>query len=145
MRGTTLRATVVTLAVMLSLGLVVAACGGDSKSDGGGGATTTTAGGGGGGGGGGDAKVGEAEFQKSCSSCHGKDAKGLPNLGKDLVASTFLRGLTDKEAIAFITKGRPTSDPANTTGVAMPPKGGNPALKEADLANIVAYLRTLEK
>ena len=36
-------------------------------------------------------------------------------------------------------------DPANTTGVAMPPKGGNPALKEADLADIVAYLRTLEK
>ncbi len=144
MRGTTLRVTVVTLAVMLSLGLVVAACGGgDSKSDGGGGdATTTTAAGGGGGG---DAKAGEADFQKSCSSCHGKDAKGLPNLGKDLVASTYLRGLTDQEAIAFITKGRTTSDPANTTGVAMPPKGGNPALKEADLADIVAYLRTLEK
>jgi mono/diheme cytochrome c family protein len=29
--------------------------------------------------------------------------------------------------------------------VAMPPKGGNPALSEEDLADVVAYLRTLEE
>ena len=41
--------------------------------------------------------------------------------------------------------GRSTSDPANTTGVDMPPKGGNPALTDQDLLDIIAYIRTLEK
>jgi disulfide bond formation protein DsbB len=69
----------------------------------------------------------------------------MPNLGKDLTASTFLKGLPDAEAILFLTKGRPSSDPLNTTKVDMPPRGGNPALKEQDLADIIAYLRTLQK
>ncbi|WP_448601203.1 hypothetical protein [Thermoflexus hugenholtzii] len=42
----------------------------------------------------------------------------------------------------FIKKGRPATDPANTTGVDMPPKGGNPALTDQDLADIIAFLRT---
>lgn len=33
---------------------------------------------------------------------------------------------------------------ANTTGVAMPPKCGNPSLTDQDLADVVAYLRTLQ-
>jgi disulfide bond formation protein DsbB len=37
-----------------------------------------------------------------------------------------------------------TSDPENTTGVAMPPKGGNPSLSDGDLQNVVAYIRTLQ-
>ncbi len=34
---------------------------------------------------------------------------------------------------------------ANTTKVDMPPKGGNPALKDDDLVNIAAFLRSLQK
>jgi len=93
----------------------------------------------------GDAKAGETKYQGTCASCHGLDAKGLPSLGKDLTASTFAKGLSDAELVAFVTKGRPPSDPANTTGVDMPAKGGNPALAEKDLYDIVAYLRTLEQ
>lgn len=93
----------------------------------------------------GNADAGKTKFEGACSSCHGMDAKGLPNLGKDLTTSTFAKGLADKDLVAFVMKGRSTSDPANTTGVDMPAKGGNPALTEKDLYDIVAYLRTLEK
>jgi len=88
---------------------------------------------------------GEALFQRTCAPCHGRDARGLPRLGKDLVAGAFARRLSDAELIAFIERGRPADDPANTTGVPMPPKGGNPALTRRDLADIVAYLRTLQR
>lgn len=93
----------------------------------------------------GDAAVGETLFQNTCAACHGPDAKGLPDLGKDLTTSEFVKGLTDAELVAFITEGRPISDPANTRGVAMPPKGGNPALSDEDLFDIVAYIRTLQE
>jgi disulfide bond formation protein DsbB len=36
--------------------------------------------------------------------------------------------------------GRPTSDPANTAGVDMPPSGGNPSLTAQDLADVASYL-----
>jgi disulfide bond formation protein DsbB len=93
----------------------------------------------------GDAVVGETLFQNTCAACHGSDAKGLPGLGKDLTTSEFVKGLSDAELVAFITEGRPVDDPANTRGVAMPPKGGNPALTDEDLFDIVAYIRTLEE
>ena len=93
----------------------------------------------------GDAAAGKTKFEGTCSTCHGMDAKGLPNLGKDLTTSTFAKGLSDQDLVAFLLKGRPSSDPANTTGIDMPPKGGNPALSEKDLYDIVAYVRTLEK
>ncbi len=93
----------------------------------------------------GDAAAGEGMFQATCSACHGPDAKGLPNLGKDMTTSEFIKGSSDAELLAFIKVGRSVSDPANTTNVDMPPKGGNPALSDEDLADIVAYMRTLEE
>ena len=93
----------------------------------------------------GDAVKGKTLFTGTCASCHGPDAKGLPNLGKDLTASTFAKGLSDDELYKFVSKGRPASDPANTTGVDMPPRGGNPALKEKDLYDIIAFVRTVQK
>src|SRR5262245_16055535 len=73
----------------------------------------------------GDAVKGQAKFASTCSACHGPDAKGLTGLGKNLTTSEFAKGLSDADLIAFITKGRDTSDPLNTTGVQMPPHGGN--------------------
>jgi disulfide bond formation protein DsbB len=93
----------------------------------------------------GDASVGETLFQSTCSACHGPDAKGLPNLGKDLTTSVFVRDLDDEELVTFITLGRPLDDPLNTTGVVMPPRGGNPALTDSDLLDIAAFIRTLEE
>jgi disulfide bond formation protein DsbB len=91
----------------------------------------------------GDATAGEPLFQGTCSACHGPDAKGLPALGKDLTASEFFQGNSDEELLAFVKVGRDANDPANTTGVAMLPKGGNPALSDEDILNIIAYVRTL--
>lgn len=93
----------------------------------------------------GDPIAGEALFQTTCFACHGVDATGLPGQGKDLTTSAFTRGLSNAEFVEFVKNGRKISDPFNTTGVDMPPFGGNPALTEQDLFDIVAYIRTLEK
>ncbi|NPV65900.1 MAG: cytochrome c [Anaerolineae bacterium] len=88
--------------------------------------------------------AGEAAYASLCTACHGPDARGLPNLGKDLVDSEFVRSQSDRELQQFIIMGRPIWDPANTTGVDMPPRGGNPALSNEDILNIIAYLRSLQ-
>ncbi len=93
----------------------------------------------------GDVTRGREKFIGSCSTCHGHEAKGLLGLGKDLTSSAFAKKLSDPELILFIIRGRVASDPANTSKVDMPPKGGNPALADQDIADIVAYLRTLQK
>jgi mono/diheme cytochrome c family protein len=92
----------------------------------------------------GDAVAGEDLFLV-CAGCHGPDAKGLPNNGKDLTTSEFSKKLTDEELVAFVKTGRSIGDPENTTNIDMPPKGGNPAFSDEDLLNIVAYVRTLEE
>lgn len=91
----------------------------------------------------GDAARGRQLFSQSCVACHGADAKGLPGLGKDMTTSPFIKGQSDAQLVDFLKKGRPVSDPANTTKVDMPPKGGNPALTDAQLADIVAFVRSL--
>lgn len=93
-----------------------------------------------------DAKVqeGQSLFSTTCFACHGFDARGIPGLGKNLVESTFIHGLTDDELLAFIINGRPIGDPLNTTGVAMPARGGNPSLTDDQLLSIIAYLRSLQ-
>ncbi len=94
----------------------------------------------------GDAVHGEQLFMASCVACHGADAKGVAGLGKSLHAgdSDFVRQSGDTELVEFIKVGRQPGEPLNTTGVAMPPKGGNPAISDADLYDIVAWIRTLE-
>ena len=100
---------------------------------------------------GGDAELAEfiahgtKVFAVTCSACHGKDGKGLRGLGKDLTDSEFARKLDDDGLLAFIKRGRDPSDPANTTKVGMPPKGGNPALSDDDLLDVIAFVRTLQK
>jgi len=93
----------------------------------------------------GDAAAGATLFQGTCSACHGTDGKGLPNLGKDFTGSEFVRSSSDAELLAFVKIGRPAGDPANDTGVDMPPKGGNPALSEEDILDIIAHVRTLQE
>ena len=94
----------------------------------------------------GDATSGEKAYQASCVACHGPDAKGVQGLGKSLHPSDseFIRSLSNEELVEFIKTGRQPDNPANTTGIAMPPKGGNPAISDTDLANIVAWIRSLE-
>jgi len=93
----------------------------------------------------GNATTGEEEYNKICIACHGVGGVGIENLGKDMTSSEFIAGKTDAELIEFIKTGRPSSDPLNTTGVDMPPKGGNPALTDQQIADIIAYIRTIHK
>lgn len=94
----------------------------------------------------GNATAGEKVYQTTCIPCHGPDAKGLPNLGKSLHPSDsdFVSTRTDDELVAYIKVGRAINDPLNTTGVAMPAKGGNPLLSEQEMYDVVAYVRTLK-
>lgn len=88
---------------------------------------------------------GKAAYMTTCIACHGEHGEAKPGLGKDLGHSEFFNGLTDDEAVKFLMVGRGPSDPLNSTGVQMPPKGGNPALSNDDLADIVAFVRSLKQ
>jgi disulfide bond formation protein DsbB len=86
---------------------------------------------------------GQINFGVYCVACHGPAAQGLPGLGPNLTTSYFVQTHTDAELLAFIIAGRPISDRANTSGVAMPARGGFPNLSDEDISTIIAYLRTL--
>lgn len=92
----------------------------------------------------GDAVEGETLYNSTCIACHGQGGVGIEGLGKNIPDSEFVRGLSDEEMLAFIKIGRSTDDPENTTGVDMPAKGGNPALSDEDIVNIIAYFRSLQ-
>ncbi len=83
-------------------------------------------------------------FNTTCIACHGPGGIGIKGNGKALAHNEFIKGLDDDGLLAFVKKGRDPSDPKNTTGVGMPPKGGNPALSDDDLLDVISYLRTLQ-
>ena len=93
----------------------------------------------------GDPEAGKQQFDMVCIACHGPGGAGIEGLGKPFTTSEFLLTVSDEELLTFIKTGRPISDPANTTGVDMPPKGGNPALTDEQLLDIIAYIRTLHE
>jgi len=90
-------------------------------------------------------EAGRTLFGQTCFACHGPDAKGLPNLGKDLTTSAFVAEHSDEELLAYVNEGRPADDPANTTGIAMPPKGGFAFLTDEDILKIIAFVRSLQE
>jgi len=91
----------------------------------------------------GDARRGMAVWATTCRSCHGEGGEGLPGQGKDIRESAFIAQRSDGELLAFVKVGRMPFDPLNTTGVQMPPKGGNPLLNDQSLLDAIAFLRTL--
>jgi len=86
---------------------------------------------------------GQTAFSTVCTACHGMNATGVQGLGKDLVTSEFVNSLSDEDLAQFIITGRELTDPLNTTGVAMPGRGGNPAMTDEQIDLIVVYLRSL--
>lgn len=79
-----------------------------------------------------------ALYQSSCVACHGPAGKGaLPGV-PDLATRL---GKSDAQLTASILNGVQTPG----APMAMPAKGGNPALTAADAKALVAYLRTLGK
>ncbi|WP_323002683.1 c-type cytochrome [Denitromonas sp.] len=80
---------------------------------------------------------GKSVFEQTCIACHGPDGKGV------------LPGVPD-----FTDKGGPLSQPEEVlvqnvlngfqspgSPMAMPPKGGNADLTEADVVEVVKYMR----
>ncbi len=117
------------------LALALAACGGTS-SDGGGSDTAPPPSSGAG-----DAVAGADIYKATCTACHGGDLAGIDGLGLPLAPNDFVSSQSENDLAAFITQGRPTSHPDSTTGVDMPPKGGNPSLDDQDLLDVAAYLQ----
>lgn len=91
-----------------------------------------------------EAPPGLSEYRSTCALCHGANGEGHPRLGKELRSSEFVRSRTDAELVEFLKEGRSATHPDNQRGVEMPPRGGNPGLTDADLAAIVAYLRSIQ-
>jgi len=92
----------------------------------------------------GDPEAGKEQYDQICIACHGPGGEGIEGLGKPFTTSDFLREKNDDEMLTFIKTGRPSGDPLNTTGVDMPPKGGNPALSDDQILDIIAFIRTLQ-
>ena len=87
---------------------------------------------------------GELIWNATCRSCHGATGEGVPGQGVRLDDNAYVRNHSDKELVTFVTDGRTASDPETTLFLDMPPKGGNPMLKEQQIIDVVAYMRTLE-
>jgi len=92
----------------------------------------------------GDADKGKALWDATCRSCHGAQGEGVPGRGTVLNTSVYVKNHSDVELLEFINKGRTASDHESVLKLDMPPKGGNPMLKDPAILDIIAYLHTLE-
>jgi len=92
-----------------------------------------------------DAGHGKTIFFGTCAACHGPELTGLRGQGANLRESDFVRSKSDAELLAFVKIGRQPFDPASKLHLAMPARGGNPALKDGDLVDAIAFIREVVK
>lgn len=135
-----MKKTLIIFLLIVTVALLLAACGGGEKEPPTPATTTPLPAGAVG-----DATKGAELFTKNCQACHGKGGVGVQGLGKDMRTSEFIANISDAELLDFIKTGRPVSDPANTTGVDMPAKGGSLTLTDEQLLDIIAYIRSFQK
>lgn len=95
-------------------------------------------------GGHGDVMHGNMLFHVTCHACHGTQGQGVRGLGAALRGSSFISAERDADLVRFIKAGRQPADPKSLLHLTMPPKGANPDLGDADLLDIVSFLRTLQ-
>jgi mono/diheme cytochrome c family protein len=87
---------------------------------------------------GGDAKAGKALYDKSCATCHGADGTAKEAIAKMMkveiphLGSKDVQAKSDADLKKVVTAGYEKMKPV---------KG----LADKDLANIIAYVRTLKK
>ena len=119
MKRMVLEATVMILTIALAFGMVIAA---------------------------GDLAKGKASFDQICASCHGTSGKGdgaaaaaLSPKPRDLTDKKYVSGLKDDYIKKIVKEG----GQAVGKSPLMPPMGS--ALKDTDIENIIAYVRSLGK
>jgi len=83
---------------------------------------------------------GSTVFMDNCGFCHGGDARGIDQLGVDLVGNSFIADLTDGALKDFIMAGRPEDAPDNITGNMMP---AIDYLEDDEYTALMAYLRQI--
>ncbi len=94
----------------------------------------------------GDAATGKASFDQLCASCHGTSGKGdgpaasaLTPKPRNLTDKAYMSGLKE----AYLEKLIKEGGKAVGKSPLMPAMGT--ALKDSDIDNVIAYIRTLEK
>lgn len=85
----------------------------------------------------GNAAAGDQVFHGTCVACHGEHGKGIVPGTPNFTKKGGVLSLPDKVLISRILHGFQSDD----SPMAMPPKGGNPALTRQDAQNALAYLR----
>lgn len=81
--------------------------------------------------------AGRAAYQQTCVACHGTNGQGaLPGIASFRSADGPL-AQADDVLVESILEGKQSPGSA----LAMPPRGGNPNLTEADAEALVAFLR----
>lgn len=93
---------------------------------------------------GGDAAAGKAVFEANCGSCHGMDGNamipGVPSFAKgEAAGGKKLADRSDADLTKSIKEGIAT--PSTPGAPPMPALG----LSDGDIANVIAYIRTLKK
>lgn len=92
----------------------------------------------------GDSADGKRIFLGTCAACHAPDGSGVKGQGQNLRDSLYLKDKTDAQALAFVKAGRQPFDPESKLHLAMPARGGNPALSDASLLDSIAYVREFQ-
>jgi len=82
---------------------------------------------------------GKQLYDQTCAVCHGADASGAMPGVPDLTERQGALTKPDPELLRSLVKG--TQAPG--APLAMPPRGGNPALTDADLRATLGHLRRL--
>jgi mono/diheme cytochrome c family protein len=81
---------------------------------------------------------GKQVYQQTCVACHGTEGKGAFAGVPDFTDPEGRLGKSDDELLKNVRNGFQTPG----SPMAMPPRGGNSALTEGDLRNVIEYLRS---
>lgn len=84
---------------------------------------------------------GATVFKKTCATCHGLDAKGMPDNGPDMHNNEFIRTNSDEQLLEYVITGRVVED-----GADMPPRGGftKDILPDEDIKAVLTYIRNFD-
>lgn len=80
---------------------------------------------------------GKAVYEQACLACHGADGSGMMPGAPDFTEPRGVLTKPDSELLRNMVAG--IQSPGSP--MAMPPKGGNPALTETELKEVLGYIR----